>query len=256
MMKMGMRDRLTKLRTGQVELYPGETRDIEQELGFYDKAPMPGSAGARKEAAEADIAQAKAPYAGQREQSALATDAAQRTSSQANAGLATAHTAETNLLMQSKLEKLIAETKLAQTQGGLVGQKAANADELLKLREAAHNLDKAKLLFATGAFTPEAQGIILGGLAEGIVPGYNMAPEDRGIFQKLFNKTPRIGATPNGAPQAAPALAPPPAAQTEATPAAPAPPPSWARGMKDGETRKSPDGHTYKRKGNTLQVTP
>lgn len=256
MVKMQSRTRLQQLRTGQKELYPGETRDIEQELGFYDKAPMPGSAGARKEGAEASIAEAKVPYAGQREASALLTDEAQRKASNAQANLASAHTDETNLLMEAKLGKLIAETQLAQTQGSLVGQKAANSDEILKLREAAHNLDKAKVLFATGAFTPEAQGIILSGLAEGIVPGFKANTEDRTLFQRLFNKTPKVGGT-TGLMAAPPLSGAPQQPGTEAPaeqPATPKAPPTWAKGMKDGETRKAPDGKSYRRKGNTLEV--
>lgn len=258
MVKMQTRTRLQQLRSGQKELYPGETRDIEQELGFYDKAPMPGSAGARKEGAEASIAEAKVPYAGQREASALLTDEVQRKASNAQANLASAHTDETNLLMEAKLRKLIAETELAQTQGGQVGQRANNAEELLKLREAAHNLDKAKVLFATGAFTPEAQGIILSGLAEGIVPGFKANTEDRTLFQRLFNKTPKVGGTVG--PMAAPPLSGAPQQPgTEAPaeqPATPKAPPTWAKGMKDGESRKSPDGKTYRRKGNKLELVP
>ena len=259
MVKLQTRERLGKLRSGAMEMYPGETRDIEQELGFYDKAPMPGTPGARKESAEAAIAEAKAPYAGVREQSALATDAAQRTASAASAGLSDAHTVETNLLMHAKLAKLLADTKLAETQAGQTGQRADNAESRLRLLEAGKLLDMTKTMEALNQLSPSGVQEMYKHIAGRIAPDLGLVGDEPNAFQKLFGLQPtKMTVKPQGGPVTAPDVTPPQGAvtsQTE-TPATPQAPPSWAKGMKDGESRKSPDGKTYRRKGNRLEQVP
>lgn len=151
------RERLHDIQVlGMPPDHPSEVSDLRVELGLAPKTYAADSAKGQIDTANAQIKQAQVPYAGKQAQANL-----QRTQAATESSLANTQTQ--NALRQARLNKLIAQSELAQKQAHLAGD--LSASEIAKQRTLKFNM--LKYGTASGMFDAGEQESIINSILEG-----------------------------------------------------------------------------------------
>ena len=229
----------------------------QRAAGGFEKAPLPGSAGATKLEGEAKLSSKKADAFDKREQTELA-DIEARTNE---------HVAKENeirILMDAKERKLLAEAKAAEAAGSKENMSAYFKEQMALLGQAKEIINLAIELRKSGKADDASYSKLISlGLAS-LDVGVKAEPSQQSWFDKTFlgKKPVDIVPTPEGTqprrltPPRVPGFRQAPLPQTQTAPAPEEDDTTALRSlgmsMKDGEV-KSYKGQKYRRKGGKLE---
>lgn len=175
-LKLEIRNRRAALKSGAPELYPGETADNEKQLDIYTKGANPDS-----------IEGLDKRYDVAKKSVELSTAGPQ---AEANLAKTKQETSDMAALLQPKIDALIAKAKLDNLSGGQLGQKLFNAEQLLKLREGAENLNVFKVLDNRGLLPGDSSNVLLKSILSKIAPDLIASGMDPNFLQKFLGLDP------------------------------------------------------------------